>query len=161
MTTQVISKNKIVELTYQIQNTEGEIVEKIDLPVSYLHGSGKVFPQIEAALEGKKMDDEVNVVIPSEEAFGEPQEDLILTFDINEVPPEVRRIGAEAAFQNDKGEQKNFTVTNITEDTLTLDGNHPLAGQVITFIVKVVSVRDASNEEILAGEPEGGAMPFH
>lgn len=144
-----VSHNKLVTLTYAIQNELGETIEQNDLPVSYIHGSGSEFlPALEKALEGKSTGDTVEVMVQPADGFGEHDPALTFTDDINNVPLDYRQVGAQAEFENESGEVKIFTVSKIDEKSVTLDGNHPLAGKTIKFIVKIKEVRDASDEEI-------------
>ena len=142
MTDSIVTKNKVVSLIYAIRNQKGDLFEYRDLPVSYVHGSGAdLFPKIEEALDGH--------------AFGEHDPKLTFTDDIENAPPELRRIGAEFEAQNAKGESIMLTVTHIEGDKITVDANHPLAGQTITFEVTVQDIRDATPEEIRDGRPAG------
>lgn len=101
----VITRNKVVSLTYILRNEKGEICEYRDLPVAYLHGSGEdLFPKIEQALEGRTVGDSVSVVLTPEESFGQHDPKLTFTDDIENVPPELRRPGSEFEAQNAKGE---------------------------------------------------------
>lgn len=105
---QVISKHKYVEVTYQINNALGEIVERIDLPIAYIHGTdNQVIPVIERALAGASIGDTVELKLTPEEAFGEPRPELLFVDDIDNVPEEFRYMGAEAEFQSDSGDIKN------------------------------------------------------
>ena len=95
--------------------------------------------------------DEVEILLKAEEAFGPKIQELIFTDDINNVPLEYRYIGATVTMQNDKGGTKDFIVSNIEDGKLTIDGNHPLAGKDIIFYVEVLSIRDATADEIIEG----------
>ena len=156
MTDSTVTKNKVVSLVYAVRNQRGERFEYRDLPVSYVHGSGAdLFPKIERALDGHAIGDRVVVQLSPAEAFGEHDPKLSFTDDIENAPPELRRVGAEFEAQNAKGESIMLTVTHIEGDKITVDANHPLAGQAITFEVTVQDVRDATPEEIRAGRPAG------
>lgn len=159
MTAAFVSDGTVVSFTYSIQDESGEIVEQSDLPISYVHG-GKhdLFEKIEQALEGCVVGDSVQVPLTPEEGFGPHDASLTYTDDIENVPPEFRRIGAEVEMMNDAGEARKFTVTHIGDGKLTVDGNHPLAGKVITFNIKVVEIRAASEDEMASGV-EPMAMP--
>lgn len=147
-----ITRDKFVSLTYTITDENNDILERIDMPINYIQGrDGQVIEKIEAALEGCQTGDEISVEISPEEGFGEHQAELTYTDDIDNVPPEFRHIGAEVEFQNDQGESKIFRVSSIENGKLTVDGNHPFAGRVITYIIKVISVRDATPEELANG----------
>jgi FKBP-type peptidyl-prolyl cis-trans isomerase SlyD len=152
MSDSIIKKDKYVSLTYTITDTSGEVLERIDLPVQYIHGrDSQVIEKIENALEGKQQGDEVNVSLDAEEGFGEHQEELTFTDDIENVPAQFHQIGAEVEFQNDNGETKIFRVVKIEDGKLTVDGNHPFAGKTITYNITVNEVRDATPEEIANG----------
>jgi FKBP-type peptidyl-prolyl cis-trans isomerase SlyD len=154
--TAVVAKNKVVSLIYVVRNEKGEIFEYRDLPVSYVHGSGAdLFPRIEQALEGRAVGDRVAVQLTPADAFGDRDPKLIFTDDIENAPPELRRVGAEFEAQNAKGESIMLTVTRIEGDKITVDANHPLAGQNISFEVTVRDIRDATPEEIRNGRPAG------
>src|SRR3970040_1825563 len=140
--TAVVAKNKVVSLIYVVRNEKGEIFEYRDLPVSYVHGSGTdLFPKIEQALEGRAGGERVAVQLPPAESFGERDPKLTFTDDIENAPPELRRVGAEFEAQNAKGESIMLTVTRIEGDKITVDANHPLAGQTISFEVTVEDLR--------------------
>jgi FKBP-type peptidyl-prolyl cis-trans isomerase SlyD len=154
--TAVVAKNKVVSLIYVVRNQKGEIFEYRDLPVSYVHGSGAdLFPKIEQALEGRAVGDRVAVQLTPADAFGDRDPKLSFTDDIENAPPELRRVGAEFEAQNAKGESIMLTVTRIEGDKITVDANHPLAGQNISFEVTVQDIRDATPEEIRNGRPAG------
>jgi FKBP-type peptidyl-prolyl cis-trans isomerase SlyD len=160
MTPSVVAKHKVVSLTYVLRNQQGGIFEIHDLPVAYVHGCGTdMFPQIEQALEGRAVGERVTVPLSSREAFGEHDPRLTFTDDIENVPPEVRRLGAEFEAQNAKGESLMFIVTHIADGRLTVDANHPLAGQNVTFEVTVQDVRDATPEEVRLGRPASPTSP--
>ncbi|MDH3871197.1 MAG: FKBP-type peptidyl-prolyl cis-trans isomerase [Gammaproteobacteria bacterium] len=152
MSKPIVSRDKVVSFTYSIQDAEGNIVEQSDLPISYVHGGQHdLFEKIEVSLEGCAVGDTVKVALTPEEGFGQHDENLTYTDDLDNVPPEFRRIGAEVEMMNDQGETRKFIVTHIENDKLTVDGNHPLAGKIITFNIKVADIRDASPDELARG----------
>ena len=144
-----ISTNKFVELTYRIvDKSNGEVIEQVEDPLGYVQGDNTLlFNQVTKELEGRSVGDEVEILLKAEEAFGPKIQELIFTDDINNVPLEYRYIGATVTMQNDKG----GTVSNIEDGKLTIDGNHPLAGKDIIFYVEVLSIRDATADEIIEG----------
>ena len=148
-----ITTNKFVELTYRIiDQTNGEVIEQVEEPLGYVQGDNTLlFNQVTKELEGKSVGDEVEILLKSEDAFGPKLEELIFTDEINNVPVEYRFIGAAVTMQNDKGGTKDFIVSSIEDGKLTIDGNHPLAGKDIIFYVEVLSVRDATADEIIEG----------
>ena len=148
-----ITTNKFVELTYRIiDQTNGEVIEQVEEPLGYVQGDNTLlFNQVTKELEGKSVGDEVEILLKAEDAFGQKLEELIFTDEINNVPVEYQFIGAAVTMQNDKGGTKDFIVSSIEDGKLTIDGNHPLAGKDIIFYVEVLSVRDATADEIIEG----------
>ena len=148
MSDPVVSKHKVVAITYSIIDESGVILEQSDIPVYYVHGGpNDMFPDVEAALDGHPLGDSIEVVLPPEKTFGYHDPGMTFTDDIANVPPEFRRVGAEVEMQNDRGETRSFFVSKIEADKLTVDGNHPFAGKTLTYAVTVTDIRDASEEE--------------
>jgi len=159
MTDQFIVRGKVVSFTYSIADEAGEIIEQSDLPISYVHGGQHdLFEKVEQELEGSVVGDTVEVSLTPEEGFGPHDPNLTYTDDVDNVPPEFHRLGAEVEMVNDKGDSKTFVVTHIENGKLTVDGNHPMAGKVITFRIKVTEIRDATEDEMVNGV-EPMAMP--
>ena len=157
--TEKIEKNKLVQFKYRIRNAQGTILEQIDLPVSYVHGTENgMFEKIENALANHCAGDTVEVSMTPAESFGEHLEALTYSDNINNVPEQFRHIDAEVDFQSDQGEVKQFRVTKIENGRLTLDGNHPLAGKHLIFTIDIVSIRAATAEEIAQGRIPGELM---
>jgi FKBP-type peptidyl-prolyl cis-trans isomerase SlyD len=153
MSDKIVEKLKIVSFTYSISDEQGQIVEKSDVPLDYLHGApnNQMFPKIETALEGKRTGDEVAVTLTPAEGFGELDPDLSFTDDLENIPTEYRYVGARPEFTNDQGDKMEFVVTKIEDGQLTLDGNHPYAGKTITFHIKIDAIRDATEQELDTG----------
>jgi len=148
MTDPVVEKHKVVAITYSILDESGAILEQSDIPVYYVHGGpNDMFPDVEEALDGLNLGDNVEVVLPPEKAFGYHDPNLTFTDDIANVPPEFHRVGAEVQMQNDRGEVRSFFVSKIEDGKLTVDGNHPFAGKTLTYVVTVADIRDATEEE--------------
>ena len=149
-----VKHNKVVTITYAILDHHQAVVEQHDVPVAYLHGgAGGLLPGIEAALEGHKVGERIELQLAPEDAYGVRDESLAFTDDIENVPAQYRRVGAEVQFQNEAGESKAFYVTRIEDGKLTVDGNPTLAGQTVTCLINVIEIRDASPEEIRNGMP--------
>ena len=150
MSKEIIKTGKFVSLTYSISDTDGNILEQSDLPVSYIHGGEtELIGGMDRAVAGKSEGEEVMLTISPEDGFGEHDPDLTFTDDIENVPPEFRQLGAEVQMQNDAGEVKSFYVTKIENGRLTVDGNHPLAGKSLLVKVKILEVRDATKEDAM------------
>jgi len=150
MTNQTVSKNKVVQFTYIIKDEQGNIIEQIDAPVQYMHGAGTVglIEVVEKPLTDAKVGDTVEIKVLPKDSFGEPNPSLVFNDDLKNIPPEYQKIGSKVELTNDKGDKKEFTITKIEGEKVTFDGNHPLAGTTVLFIVTIVSIRDASLEEL-------------
>ncbi len=163
MSDDVIGHGKVVFITYSVLSDEGQVMGQQDMPTGYVHGAGSgLFAPLERALEGKREGDAVEAQVPPEEGFGPQDPNLVVVDDIDNVPPSIRYVGAQAELQNDAGETMTFRVVNIADGKITLDGNSPLAGKTATIAAKVVSVRTATAEEMRTGFPaEQGAPSLH
>jgi len=149
-----VTLNKLVYITYSILDARGMVVEQHDVPVGYVQGANSgILPAIESAAAGRKVGERIEIPLPPEEGYGLRDESLVFVDDIDNVPPEFRRVGAEVMFENEAGETKVFYVTSIEDGKLTLDGNPSLAGQSVTCLVNIIDVRDATPEEIRNGRP--------
>lgn len=163
---ETIRENKLVELSYKvIDEKSGEVLTSVEYPIGYVHGMNSVLSsQVTAALEGKAAGDIIEVPIDGDILYGPRDESLVITDFIENVPEEYREVGMTIVMQNDKGETKSFIVTRIDEKTLTIDGNNPLCGRSVIFRLEVLTVRDATDEEIevggsvVAGPDVGQAM---
>lgn len=153
----VISKNKVVSIDYTLKNTEGEIIdssEGLD-PLVYIQGIGNLIPGLEEFLEGKKVGDSFNAVIPPEKAYGNFDESLVQLIPskyFEQIPN--LEIGMQLQANMD-GEIRVVTVTAIEETEIQIDANHPLSGETLNFDVIVKSIRDASEEELEHGHVHG------
>jgi FKBP-type peptidyl-prolyl cis-trans isomerase SlyD len=148
-----ITDNKFVELTYKIvDESNGDIVAQVEVPLGYVHGeNSQLFEQVTVELEGKSVGDTVEVPIDCNDMFGKRNESLTFTDDIDNVPEEYRRVGAKITMENGDSEPRDFYVSKIENGKLTVDGNNPLCGKKIIFILEVLSIRDATDEEFEAG----------
>jgi len=162
MTDQRVSRNKVVQFTYSIADEDGNIVEQVDLPVQYVHGAGDMglIERVEHALDGARVGDKVEARVPPAEGFGEIDPSLSFVDDIDNVPPQFRKVGMKVEMANDAGETKEFEITKIENDKVTIDGNHPLAGKTAKFVVTVLSIRDATVDEIKNGVTNDN-VPMH
>lgn len=154
-----IEKHKLVQFKYRIRDDQGSVLEQIDLPVGYVHGTDNgMFHKIENELSGHAEGDTIEIKMSPEEGFGDHRSELTYTDNLDNVPEQYRHINAEAEFRNERGEIRTFRVTKIEDGRLILDGNHPLAGKHLVFTVDIVSIRDATAEEIKQGRIPGELM---
>jgi FKBP-type peptidyl-prolyl cis-trans isomerase SlyD len=145
-----IAKNTVVSLDVELSDIWGNTIQRSGQPVQYLHGGyGNIFPAAEAALEGRGVKDRVEVRLEPGEAFGDYDENL-LRVEPRSRFPETLETGMH--FEGAAGDEDLiFTVTDIAEDKVVLDANHPLAGMAIKFSCAVVGVRPATEAEIRNG----------
>jgi FKBP-type peptidyl-prolyl cis-trans isomerase SlyD len=162
MSDDVVSKHKVVFIRYSVLDETGRVMGQQDMPTGYVQGAGSgLFDEIELSLEGHKVGEKVESLLPAG-AFGERDPDLVIEDDLDNVPPQLRFLGAEAEMQNESGDVLSFRVTAIEEGRITLDGNNPLAGRVARCVAEILSVRQATPEEIRNGFPaEQGAPKLH
>jgi len=151
MSADKITPGKFVSLTYSICDETGRMLEQHDLPVSYIHGGDvELIGGMDRAVAGKRAGDTLEVLVPPEQGFGRHDPALTFTDDIDNVPPELRYLGAEIAMQNEAGEMRTFYVTRIDNGRLTIDGNHPMAGKTLKVHVRIAEVRDPTQADLLA-----------
>jgi len=159
-----ITKDKVVLINYTLKNNAGEVIDSSEGsdPLAYLHGAENIIPGLENALEGKTTGDAISVTIPAEEGYGTIDESKVQTVpkDMFEDAGEVV-VGAQYHAAGPDGGYVTITVTAIGDDTVTIDANHPLAGEVLNFDVTIMEVRDASEEELEHGHVHGEGGHHH
>ncbi len=158
-----ITKDSVVTLSYKVSDAQGRLLESSHEPMAYLHGGyGNTFEKIEQALEGQEVGYATTVVLQPEDAFGERDESLVQTINKADFPPGVK-VGGTLRGVAEEGGERVFTVVKIKGPQVILDGNHPHAGKVLRFAVKVLEVRAASSEEVAHGHAHGahGAHGHH
>lgn len=148
-----VKNDNVVSFHYTLKNDQGDIIDSsVDsTPLDYLHGHGNIITGLESELAGKEAGEHINVTLPPEKAYGgyDPslvqkvaQSDLL---GIDEI-----QVGMQLQVDTNDGPAVVF-VTEIAGDQITLDGNHPLAGETLHFEVEVVEIRDATQEELAHG----------
>lgn len=158
-----ISENSVVSFHYTLTNKDGQVIDSSqgNKPLTYLHGVGQIVPGLENTLAGKLVGDKLDVEVSAEEGYGEHHD-----FMVQQVPREAFQgvddieAGMQFQAQTPQGEM-TVTVTAVDESTVTVDGNHPLAGQALFFAVEVVSVRAATEEELSHGHVHGEGGHHH
>lgn len=150
---EIIQANKYVELTYKvIDQKSGHVLTMVEFPLGYIHGVNEILsPQVSAELEGKSAGEVIEVLIDCNEIYGARDESLVITDYIENVPEEYRAVGTAILMENDQGKTKSFYVTRVDANTVTLDGNNPLCGRKVIFKLEILTVRDATDEELAAG----------
>lgn len=158
-----IQNNKFVELNYKVVDKKtGAVLTTVEFPLGYVHGVNDVLSEhVMAELEGKMVGDTIDLPIDCDKLYGPRDESLVFVDLIENVPKDYREIGTTITMENEKGELKNFIVTKIDDQTLTVDGNNPLCGREVVFTLEVLTVRDASDEEIDIGGAVGANPDIH
>ncbi|MHB8623634.1 MAG: FKBP-type peptidyl-prolyl cis-trans isomerase [Sulfuricaulis sp.] len=154
---ETIEDFKFVELNYRVVDVKtGDILRTVEYPLGYVHGvNGVLSEQVQEQLKGKKVGDTIDIPIDVDKVYGLRDESLVFSDHIDNVPEEYREVGLTITMENEKGETKNFIVTRVDDKTVTVDGNNPLSGREVMFIIEVLTVRDASDEEIDCGGAVG------
>ncbi len=159
----LIARNTVVTLKYSVMDTDGSPVDEGAAPLVYLHGGyGGIFDRIEEELQGKAEGDALEVKLEPEDAFGEYDADLVAV-ESRQLFPENIEVGMQFERGSEDGESEDalFTITDIADDKVVVDGNHPLAGIALVFACTVTAVRAATTEEITHGHVHGDHGHHH
>ncbi len=152
-----IESNSVVTLHYTLKDNEGNLIDQSDDgSFLYLHGAMNIIPGLENALTGKTAGDELSVAVTPEQGYGVKDPERI-----QEVPKEMFegnddiQVGVQFHAESPDGAAVVVTVTEVKDDVVVIDGNHALAGVDLNFDVKIVEVREASEEEVTHGHVHG------
>jgi FKBP-type peptidyl-prolyl cis-trans isomerase SlyD len=148
-----IRQGKFVELTYKVTDRKtGHVLTRVEFPLGYVHGHNEILaPSVHAQLEGRAAGETLEVAIDGHQIFGPRDESLVFSDDIENVPEEYRQVGTSILMENDRGQTRSFLVTHMDDERLTVDGNNPLCGREVVFVLEILTVRDATDEETRAG----------
>jgi FKBP-type peptidyl-prolyl cis-trans isomerase SlyD len=151
-----VEKNTVVSLNYELSDAQGQLIEKTDTPIEYLHGGyDGIFPLVEKALAGKQAGESCRVRLEPNDAFGEYDAALVHLEPRNKFPENVK-VGMQFEGKGvESGTTLVYTVTDVAEDKVVVDGNHPLAGKALDFNCTVAGVRAATQEEMSHGHVHG------
>ncbi len=155
-----VQKDAVVTIDYTLKNDDGEVLDssKENGELSYLHGHQGIVEGLEEALEGKTAGEKVETTLDPEKAYGERDERLLFDVGRDRMPDDADlEVGMQFLAQGQDGSQRPVTVAAIGDDNVTLDGNHPLAGERLHFDVTINGVREASDEEIDHGHVHDGS----
>ena len=158
-----ITKDTVVTLEYRVTDSDGGLVDDGKHPLTYLHGGyGGIFDRIEVELQGKDVGDKLEVKLQPEEAFGDYDESLI-AIEPRDLFPDNIEVGMqfERGSEDEEDDGLLYTITDIADDKVVVDGNHPLAGQSLVFSCTVTEVRQASAEELSHGHVHGPGGHHH
>jgi FKBP-type peptidyl-prolyl cis-trans isomerase SlyD len=150
---ETIRAGKFVELSYKVTDRKtGQVLTRVEFPLGYVHGYNEILaPSVHMQLEGRSAGDVIDVVIDGNQIFGPRDESLVFTDRIENVPEQYRRVGTSILMENDAGQTRTFLVTHMDDETLTVDGNNPLCGREVVFTLEILTVRDATAQELKAG----------
>ena len=144
-----VAMNTVITMTYELKDAEGNVLESSKEPVTYLHGGyDNIFPKVEEAMHGKKIGDTIELGLEPSDAFGEYDAELVQIEPKSAFPEAELKIGMQFEGDDSSGEVIVHSVTDITEDKVIVDGNHPWAGQKVIFKAAVKDVRLANEEEV-------------
>lgn len=154
-----IADGSLVTLDVTMYDAQGNLLEKSDAPMVYLHGYEDIFPRIEEALEGAEPGARRELQLEPEDAFGDYDPELVMLAPVADLGEGVE-VGMRVEATGPNGEDRClFTITEIAEGKAVLDANHPLAGMAVRFVVVVKDVREATEEEIAEAESDAPAVP--
>ena len=152
-----IEKEKVVTMNYTLKNDDGDIMDTSEgrEPLAFIQGIGNLIAGLEKELEGKSVGDKVNAVINPEDAYGKRNPEMVQRVSKDNFQGEEEiEIGMEMHVESNQGEQV-AVVVDVDEEGVTLDLNHPLADMTLHFDVEIVSVREATSEELDHGHVHG------
>ncbi len=156
MTETPIEDGRVVEVQYRLLDESGDEIDSSEEsePLSYVHGRGQILPGLERELAGRVAGDEATIVVDPEEGFGPHRDEFVFAVPRSQFEFEVEA-GAVVEAQLPDGRSRYLQVIEVSDDSVTVDGNHPMAGKTLRFEVTVASVRDATPEELEADTAHG------
>ena len=158
-----IGERTVATFHYTLTDAAGKVIDSSDgrAPLSYLHGAGNIVPGLEKQMSGKQQGDVFNVVVDPEEGYGMPNPAMVQVVPREALQGvETLEVGMEFQADTPQGPM-SVAISKIDGDQVTVDGNHPLAGQPLHFAIEVTDVRDASLEELTHGHVHGPGGHHH
>jgi FKBP-type peptidyl-prolyl cis-trans isomerase SlyD len=158
-----IGKDKVVVMEYTLTGSDGTVLDTSEgqEPMAYIQGVGSIIPGLESAMEGKASGDHLEVTVQPEKGYGVRDDSLMQTISREQFEGvDDLEVGMQFEAKDDEGEQV-VTVIKVEEEAVTVDGNHPLAGETLNFNVDIVEVRDATAEELQHGHVHGPGGHHH
>lgn len=157
-----IAMNTVVSITYELKDSEGNVLEASADPVTYLHGGyDNIFPRVEEELHGKSVGDSIEITLEPEDAFGEYDEELVQIEPVSAFPTQDLKVGMQFEGEDETGDVVLYTITDIGDGKVVVDGNHPWAGERVLFRCTVTAVRKAVEEEVAHGHVHGPGGHHH
>lgn len=159
-----IEKNKVVSIDYKLTNDKNETVDQSaeGAPLAYLHGNGNLIPGLEKELEGKATGDKLKVSVPPEEGYGvrDDSKQIEIPREVFKGVDEVKP-GMQFQARGPGGMVELIRVIAVNGDKVSIDTNHPLAGETLHFEVTVRDIREATQEELDHGHVHGPGGHHH
>lgn len=157
-----VAMNTVVTMTYQLFNANGDLLEESQEPVAYLHGGyDNIFPKVEEAMHGKNVGDSIEVTLEPVDAFGDYDEELVQIESASAFPTKDLKVGMQFEGEDETGDVVLYTITEIAEGKVVVDGNHPWAGERLLFKATITGVRSAQQEEISHQHVHGAGGHHH
>lgn len=157
-----IAMNTVVSMTYELKDSSGNVLEASKEPVSYLHGGyDNIFPRVEEELHGKSVGNTVEITLEPADAFGDYDEELVQMEPVSAFPSKDLKVGMQFEGEDESGEVILYTITNIDDGKVIVDGNHPWAGERVLFKATITDVRKAGEEEVAHGHVHGAGGHHH
>ena len=156
----IIEDNKVVGIEYEMTNPETKEVldsNKGMEPLEFIVGKGHIVPGLESKLNGMKQGETADIIVSPEEGYGVYNEEMIQTIPAEQFAGIELKEGMALYGQGEGGETVQVTVKSFNDTDVTIDYNHPMAGQTMLFSVMVTEVRDATADEVLSGQVGGAA----
>lgn len=154
---------KVISFHYTLKDHDGKVLESStgDEPLSFLQGVGQIIPGLENVLGGMKIGDKQTILVTADQAYGEYDESMIVEVPRAQIPKPDVKVGDQFQADSGGGHAQVVVVTKVTDTAVTVDANHPLAGQDLTFDVEIMAVREASKEEMEHGHAHGPGGHHH
>lgn len=152
-----IAPGVVATFHYTLKNPSGETIDSSDggEPMAYLHGASNIVPGLESEMEGKKAGDKLTAVVPPEGGYGQKHDGLIQEVPRTAFGDQPVEVGMRFTAETEQGPHA-VAITAVNEETVTVDGNHPLAGETLHFDVEIVEVREATAQETEHGHVHAG-----
>jgi FKBP-type peptidyl-prolyl cis-trans isomerase SlyD len=160
----MITKDSVVSMSYNLKNPAGEELGNADndKPLTYLQGAGQIVPGLESALEGLAVGDKKDVTVTPKDGYGELNAELKMKVERKQFPPDADiKPGMQFRANIGGDNEHTFTVMDVKDEDVFIDGNHPLAGQTLHFSVEIIAVRPATADELSHGHAHGPDGSHH
>lgn len=159
-----IGINKVITLNFTLKDQYGNILDSTEgeQPFSFLSGHQNILPKLESEIDTMLIGSKRTITINAADAYGEYNDDIVQVVGKDEFPPEfLLEVGMQYIASAPDGTKMPFTITEVNNEDVTIDFNHPLAGKDLQFDIELLNVRDATSEEIAHGHVHGAGGHHH